>query len=181
MQVRHLKGASEVDIDARARIYDTSATADAAKLPPPKTRKTEACATKSLSLKGLPAIIQFDVYAAFPSVAHELSMIICRAMGLPEGLLNYVKSLYEDNMCICRGGDADKTLYKIESGIIQGCPLSGSIFVLTVDPFLRLLKKTLPSATSRAFADDIATLVQSLQDLPHSQEKLRPLQGHLRP
>ena len=45
-------------------------------------------------------------------------------------------------------------------------PLSGSIFVLTVDPFLRLLKRTIPSATNRAFADDIATLVQSLQDLP---------------
>ena len=37
---------------------------------------------------------------------------------------------------------------------------------MTVDPFLRLLKKTLPSATNRAFADDIATIVRSLQDLP---------------
>ena len=87
-------------------------------------------------------------------------------MGLPEGLLNYIRSLYEDNVCIYRGGDSDRTLYKIESGIIQGCPLSGSIFVLTVDPFLQLLKRTIPSATNRAFADDIATLVQSLQDLP---------------
>ena len=81
-------------------------------------------------------------------------------MGLPEG-----PSLYEENLCIYRGGEADKTLYRIESGIIQGCPLSGSIFVVTVDPFLRLLKKTLPSSTNRAFADDIATIVQSLQDL----------------
>ena len=93
-------------------------------------------------------------------------MIICGAMGLPEGLLNYIRSLYEDNVCIYRGCASDRTLYKIESGIIQGCPLSGSIFVLTVDPFLQLLKKTIPSATNRAFADDIATLVQSLQDLP---------------
>ena len=32
-------------------------------------------------------------------------------------------------------------------------------------PFLRLLQKTLPNSTNRAFADDIATIVQSLQDL----------------
>ena len=87
-------------------------------------------------------------------------------MGLPEGLLNYLKFLYEDNQCIYRGDETDKNLYRIDSGIIQGCPLSGSIFVMTVDPFLRLLRKTLPSSTNRAFADDIATIVQSLQDLP---------------
>ena len=36
---------------------------------------------------------------------------------------------------------------------------------MTVDPFFRLLQKTLHSSTNRAFADDIATIVQSLQDL----------------
>ena len=85
----------------------------------------------------------FDFCAAFPSVAHELILTICKAMGLPEGLQNYLKFLYEDNQCIYKGGETDKVLYRIDSGIIQGCPLSGSIFVMTVDPFLRLLKKTL--------------------------------------
>ena len=36
---------------------------------------------------------------------------------------------------------------------------------MTVDPFLRLLQKTLPNSTNRAFADEIATILQSLQDL----------------
>ena len=36
---------------------------------------------------------------------------------------------------------------------------------MTVGPFLRLRKKTLPNSTNRAFADDIATIVQSLQEL----------------
>ncbi len=67
-------------------------------------------------------------------------MIVCKAMGLPEVLLNYFKSLYEDDQCIHRGDETDKILYRIDSGIIQGCPLSGSIFVMAVDPFLRLLK-----------------------------------------
>ena len=48
------------------------------------------------------------------------------------------------------------------SGIIQGCPLSGSIFVLCVDPFLRILQRTLH--TNQAFANDIATIIQSRND-----------------
>ena len=86
-------------------------------------------------------------------------------MGFLEGLLSYLKFRYEDNQCLYRGDESDKPLCRIESGIIQGCPLSGSIFAMAVDPFLRLLQKTLPSSTNRAFADDIATIVQSLQDL----------------
>ena len=155
-----------IDIDARTRILDISATASAAKPPPLRTSRNRTSAASTPPVKDLPAIILFDFCAAFPSVAHELIMIICSAMGLPEGLLYYIRSLYRNNVCIYRGSDSDRTLYKIESGIIQGCPLSGSIFVLTVDPFLQLLKRTIPSATNRAFADDIATLVQSLQDLP---------------
>lgn len=83
----------------------------------------------------------------------------------PDGLLNYIKSLYEDNPCIYRGDGTTKTLYQIMSGIIQGCPLSGSVFVMVVDPLLRLLKKSLPDSTNRTFADDIATITQSLNDL----------------
>ena len=98
-------------------------------------------------------------------MAHELIFLICKGIGLPEGLLNNIESLYENNQCIYRGDNSTKTLYQIISGIKQGCPLSGSIFVLTVDPFLRLLERTLPDSTNGALADDIATIIQSLNDL----------------
>ena len=128
-------------------------------------RQKRAETPKITTTKLLPAIILFDFCAAFPSVAHELILMICKAMGSPEGLLNYLKFLYEGNQCLYRGDDSDTPLYRVDSGIIQGCPLSGAIFVMTVDPCLRLLQKTLPSSTNRAFADVIATIVQSLQDL----------------
>ena len=57
-----------------------------------------------------------------------------------------------------------KLLYGIRSGIIHGCPFSGSIFVIVVDPLLRPLKNSLPESTNRAFADDIATIIQKLDD-----------------
>mgnify|MGYP002176331320 FL=1 len=108
----------------------------------------------------------FDFCAAFPSVAHAFIFIILETIKIPIGLLNFFRGLDHNNRCFADFGNGTQFLYDILSGIIQGCPLSGSIFVLTVDPFLQLLKRTIPSATNRAFADDIATLVQSLQDLP---------------
>ena len=117
--------------------------ADGSAMSPKRQKKTDT--PKNSPTKLLPAIILFDFCAAFPSVAHELILLICRAMGFPKGLLNCLKFLYEDNQFSYRGDNSDKILYQIDSGIIQGCPLSGSIFVMTVDPFLRLLQKTFPN------------------------------------
>ena len=39
--------------------------------------------------------------------AHELILMICKAMGFLEGLLNYLRFLYEDNQCLYRGDDSD--------------------------------------------------------------------------
>ena len=73
-----------IDIDARARISDTSATAAQAKLPCPPKEQKETNTPKSPPTNSLPAIILFDFCAAFPSVAHELILIICKA-GPPRG------------------------------------------------------------------------------------------------
>ena len=51
------------------------------------------------------------------------------------------------------------------SGILQGCPASGSLCVLAIDPFLRMLKKKLPDARTKAFADDLATMLKHLKQI----------------
>ena len=91
--------------------------------------------------------------------------MICEGMGLPEGLICYIKSLYTNNKFFYRGDGKTKMLYEILSGIIEGCPLLGSIFDIVVDPSLRLLKKSRPNSTNRTFADDIGTIIQKLDDL----------------
>ena len=50
----------------------------------------------------------------------------------------------------------------IHPGIKQGCPASGSIFTLCLDPFVRYLCYRLPRplASFYAFADDLAALVR---------------------
>ena len=51
--------------------------------------------------------------------------------------------------------------------MLQGCPASGSLFVLAIDPLIRCLhtKLSSPREICRAFADDIALVLQSLTKL----------------
>ena len=108
-----------VTLDARARAADHLAASDA-----------------NLPIALHPALLFFDFCAAVPSVAHALIFLVLEAIGLPRGLTNYFKSLYADNNCYgCFDGRLI-FLYVIKSGIIQGCPASGTIFVLFSRPVL---------------------------------------------
>jgi hypothetical protein len=54
----------------------------------------------------------------------------------------------------------------MEAGIKQGCPASGPIFALALDPFLRMIltRNPRPLGTLGAFADDIAVVASELFD-----------------
>ena len=59
------------------------------------------------------------------------------------------------------------------SGVMQGCPLSGSLFVLAFDPFLRKLRAKidlLNVGVSRACADDVAVVCFSFSGLKDIRE-----------
>jgi len=59
-------------------------------------------------------------------------------------------------------------MFPILSGIIQGCPLAGSLFALLLDPFLAAMRQALGHDSNgivRACADDIATALPSINTL----------------
>ena len=53
----------------------------------------------------------------------------------------------------------------IVSGVLQGCPLSGTLFVLVIDPLLWAFKKKLSSTVIRTCADDIGMALRRLDEL----------------
>ena len=67
--------------------------------------------------------------------------------------------------------DCDGTmlwLFCVISGVLQGCPLSGSLFVIVIDPLLFLFKKHIEDrglGKVRACADDIGASVAKLASL----------------
>ena len=102
-----------------------------------------AGAVDNLKTSDMPIMPLYDFSAAFPSVAHDFMFIILTALKFPQGLFLFLKPLYTNNRCIGCFDGVSMFLYFICSGIIQGCPLSGSIFALAIDALIRLMLASL--------------------------------------
>ena len=115
-----------------------------------------------------PILASWDYEAAFPSVLHAWMHFILPYLGFPKGFCNLVEGMY---VCVMSYGDAEKCmvfLFLILSGVIQGCPLSGLIFVASIDPILAEMKRKLDDknlSITRACADDIAAALRDRASL----------------
>lgn len=94
--------------------------------------------------------------------------------GLGSGLIAKIIFLYEDiesalkiNGCLCKP-------FKVTRGIRQGCPLSGMLYALSIEPVLHNVKSSMTglvlsdvnmSFNLSAYADDIIVFVRSQQDV----------------
>jgi hypothetical protein len=88
-----------------------------------------------------PVLALYDFGSAFPSLIHEWLFIVLRAIGFPDGAYNIISALYSQVLALGRiAGSPSIVLFRILSGIIQGCPLAGTCFVLAMDPFLAKFK-----------------------------------------
>jgi len=117
-------------------------------------------------------LLLFDFLAAFPSVAHAWIFACLEMSGAPQYLLNMVKGLYHNSRAFVRVPSGFEFAFYFLSGILQGCPLSGSLFAISIEPLIRALRKTLHSkfpdgrnGLARACADDIAIAIPSITKL----------------
>ena len=64
-------------------------------------------------------------------------------------------------------GGATHWLFDIYSGVLQGCPLSGLLFVCCMDPITRALAARITGrGSATACADDLAVALSSIAHLP---------------
>jgi len=110
------------------------------------------------------ALMLFDFKAAFPSVSHGFLKSALNYIGLPCEALNLINAMYHDNQCYIRLHGQDFQGFCMKGGVKQGCPLSPLLFATCVDILLRMLALRIPSSVNRAFADDIATVVETWWD-----------------
>ena len=88
---------------------------------------------------------------------------------MPSPILALIRALYRDCLTLVMFAGAVVGSFFIHSGIKQGCPLSGSIFALAIDPLLRAIcvRSLTRSNVLRAYADDIGVVLMNvLLELP---------------
>eukprot|EP00972_Heterocapsa_arctica_P051571 7587157-Heterocapsa_arctica.AAC.1 len=116
----------------------------------------------------IPVLAFWDFAAAFPSVAHEWLFRTLRFIGAPLGLLNLIRGMYLCNCAFLACDGVVYLLFRVSAGILQGCPLSGMLFAVAIDPILRRFDVEVCQSGKgiiRACADDIGGALKSLKFL----------------
>lgn len=113
----------------------------------------------------LPALLLCDMTAAFPSINRYWMYAVLQCLGMPLGAVRVVEAIYDEMVLMTRLGGC-QTIGDVTSGIPQGCPLSGALFVMSADPLGRRLHEQLVRGKAgmvRQGADDTAVLVRSVR------------------
>jgi endonuclease/exonuclease/phosphatase family metal-dependent hydrolase len=113
-----------------------------------------------------PAIILFDIMAAFPSLSHQWLFVVLAKMKVPRVIIAAFRALYRDCHATINLLGKRRRRFEILSGIRQGCPASGTLFALAMDPCIRFLIARIGPKYGivNAYADDIAAVIRNLFD-----------------
>ena len=81
-------------------------------------------------------------------------------------ILNILRELYADHRVLLRLVGRVLPGFPVLSGIKQGCPCSGTLFAIALDPFIRMLCMRISRRLGVfcAFADDLGAVLLSLKD-----------------
>jgi len=106
-----------------------------------------------------------DVSNAFGAIPHAALEAAIENCGAGEGLLRIVRDIYDgatSTVSVAEGRTPD---IQVQSGIRQGCPLSGLLFIMAIDPVVAGLQGQASDHRVLAFADDLCLLAGNAPDL----------------
>lgn len=89
------------------------------------------------------AVLKLDQCQAFNKINHDYLLATLRKMGFGENFIGAIKTLYYGAKCHVKVGDSLTAPIQVKRGIRQGCPLSGQLYAVSIEPLLRSLKKHL--------------------------------------
>lgn len=121
-------------------------------------------------------IISIDQEKAFDRVDHGFLFSTLQVFGVGDNFLTWIKLLYSEACCTVKVGGGLSSPIPVKRGIRQGCPLSGQLYSLVIEPLLNKLRSRLKgfSLTNSAlispivvsaYADDINIFVQDQEDV----------------
>lgn len=119
-------------------------------------------------------LVSVDQTKAFDRIEFNYLWGVLKAFGFNDDFINYIRALYSDCESILKINGDLCAPFKVLRGIRQGCPLSGMLYTLAIEPLLIQLRAkmqgvSLPDSAFSfklsAYADDVAILVSSQRDV----------------
>ncbi|CAM2113207.1 unnamed protein product [Caretta caretta] len=107
---------------------------------------------------------------AFDRVDHGYLLGTLQAFGFGPQFVSFLRVLYASAECLVRLNWTLTKLVSFGRGVRQGCPLSGQLYALAIEPFLCLLRRRLTGLVLRepelqlvlsVYADDVLLMVQN--------------------
>ncbi|CAM2097033.1 unnamed protein product [Caretta caretta] len=120
------------------------------------------------------ALLSLDQEKAFDRVDYGYLLSTLQAFGFGPQFVSFLRVLYASAECLVRLNWTLTEPVSFGRGVRQGCPLSGQLYALAIEPFLCLLHRRMTGLVLRepelrlvlsAYADDVLLVVQDPGDL----------------
>ena len=109
-----------------------------------------------------------DLEKAFDRVPRDVVWWALRQMGVTEGLIQVVKSMYDGVMTAVKGKNGESDYFEVTVGLHQGSVLSPLLFIIVMEAISKTFRGGLP--LELLYADDLALAADSRD---HLVEKLQ--------
>jgi len=118
--------------------------------------------------------LSLDQEKAFDQMNHDYLFETLLTFGLGRRYVGMIQTLYTSAECLIKVNGHLLAPFSSERGIRQGCPLSGQLYSLCIEPFLCLMRRRLTgivvpnnraSLILSAYADDILVFASSARDM----------------
>ncbi|CAM4560726.1 unnamed protein product [Caretta caretta] len=95
------------------------------------------------------ALLSLDQEKAFDRVDHRYLLSTLQAFGLGPQFVGFLRVLYASTECLVKLNWTLSEPVSFRRGVRQGCPLSGQLCALAIEPFLCLLRRRLTGLALR--------------------------------
>lgn len=115
-----------------------------------------------------------NAFGAIPHLTLEAAIERCEA---GQGFLEIVRNIYQGATSAISVAERKTSDIPVMSGTRQGCPLSGLLFILAIDPIVSALQGTNADHCVLAFSDDLCLLPDSPTELQNAIESAQSRLG----
>lgn len=130
------------------------------------------------------AILALDQSGAFNKISHKYLMHLLNIHNFGPNLRRCISSLLSENKGFVKIASSLLAPFVFKKGVLQGDPIAGPLYIISMEPFLRIASKMMASSgypipnttsvvKSTAFADDVHFFITQNEDFDKIKEAFK--------